>query len=125
MRYPWGDNWEPERVACHELLEKSDYLSTDTFEIGKFPKGVSDFGVEEMIGCSFEWVNDWYDAGYYQVSPAKNPQGPDHGRFKVLKGGDSNFSCDFAQIGFRMICPPDVRGWTKTQFRCVINVPKE
>ena len=125
VRYPWGDNWEPERVACHELLEKSDYLSTDTFEIGKFPKGVSDFGVEEMIGCSFEWVNDWYDAGYYQVSPAKNPQGPDHGRFKVLKGGDSNFSCDFAQIGFRMICPPDVRGWTKTQFRCVINVPKE
>ena len=123
VRYPWGDAWEPDRVCCQELLEKGGVRPDQSFEIGKFPKGASTFGVEDLIGGSFEWVGDWYDADYYRTSPAKNPQGPETGRFKVLKGGDSNYGSDFAQIGFRMICLPDVRGWVKTQFRCAINAP--
>ena len=35
----------------------------------------------------WEWVNDWYDSGYYSVSPGTNPPGPATGYGRVLRGG--------------------------------------
>lgn len=33
-----------------------------------------------------EWCNDWYDEGYYAVSPETDPQGPAHGTYRVARG---------------------------------------
>jgi sulfatase modifying factor 1 len=30
----------------------------------------------DMLGNAGEWASDWYDVGYYAVSPYRNPQGP-------------------------------------------------
>lgn len=49
--------------------------------------GASPYGVLDMAGNMWEWVNDWHMWGYYTVSPGSNPQGPDSGVYKVLRGG--------------------------------------
>ena len=40
-----------------------------------------------MSGNVFEWCQDWYKADYYQESEENNPQGPNGGTVKVVRGG--------------------------------------
>jgi hypothetical protein len=62
--------------------------------VDSYPEGVSGFGVYNMAGNVFEWVDDWYDITYYKESPALNPRGAEkgynfanQGPVKVLRGG--------------------------------------
>jgi formylglycine-generating enzyme required for sulfatase activity len=55
--------------------------------VGFYPSGASPYGVMDMAGNVWEWVNDWYDGSYYSVSPGSNPQGPTMGSKRVLRGG--------------------------------------
>jgi formylglycine-generating enzyme required for sulfatase activity len=78
--YPWGSE-----------MDKSK-LSTFTWDsrmpaVGQFPDGASPYGVLDMAGGAFEWVADWYSPSYYGSSPAADPQGPNSGRFHVIRGG--------------------------------------
>ena len=56
-----------------------------TVEVGSYsPNG---FGLHDMAGNVAEWVEDWYGADYYLKSPARNPKGPEKGKFRVFRGG--------------------------------------
>ncbi len=48
----------------------------------------NELGIHDMSGNLSEWCSDWYNADYYNSSPFYNPQGPEEGRSKVLRGGN-------------------------------------
>jgi formylglycine-generating enzyme required for sulfatase activity len=63
----------------------SGQKTTRTTPAGSFPP--NDFGLYDMHGNVNEWCSDWYDEDYYANSPKTDPQGPDSGMIRVLRGG--------------------------------------
>ena len=69
------------------------------------------FGLYDTLGNVWEWVNDWYQADYYSVSPGSNPQGPATGEYRVLRGGSWVDFQDLARAVCRFDSHPDYRGY--------------
>jgi formylglycine-generating enzyme required for sulfatase activity len=113
-RFPWGDK----APACTH----SQFLGcgNSTVETGSLPLGVSPFGIYEMAGNVAEWVNDRYDADYYKVSPAEDPQGPSFGYYRVLRGGSWGSSYIGLQSAHRDWAGADAQD-SDIGFRCALN----
>jgi len=114
--YPWGDRFDSARCNSKESG------IGDTTPVGKYsPQGDSFYGVADMAGNVWEWVNDWYDEEYYNNSPKENPQGPASGSSRVLRGGSwVNFDY-FVRASDRSWSAPD--DWDGSiGFRCARSV---
>lgn len=86
--FPWG-NQEPE--MCNSgYMPNINYNSDEPrylywVEINYACSAPS--GAIDMAGNVWEWVADYFDPGYYVVSPYTNPQGPNNGNKRVMRGG--------------------------------------
>lgn len=61
------------------------------------------WGLYDMHGNAAEWCWDLYDKEYYANSPKSDPQGPEKGTHRILRGGNwliSNGSCRSASRFF-------------------------
>jgi formylglycine-generating enzyme required for sulfatase activity len=75
------------------------------------------FGLYDILGNVWEWVNDWYDEHYYQSSPSQDPSGPVSGVYRVLRGGSWNDFPWVVRVSFRDWGTPNVKDDT-VGFRC-------
>ncbi len=110
--YAWGDQ-QPNVV----LLNYNGTLS-DTSAPCSFTSGNSPFGLCDVAGNVWEWVNDWYASDYYEQSPTNDPGGPEDGDYKVIRGGSWGSIAELVRIFDRESKRPDY--WNNDLgFRCV------
>ncbi len=69
----------------------------------------NELGIYDMSGNVFEWCSDWYDANYYKNSPALNPQGPEKGDNRVVRGGSWDYVSNFCRVANRGDFSPTYR----------------
>ena len=92
--YPWGNAPPRDGRGYRASYGSDDCCRADasdgfrfTAPFGSFPLGRSPFGVDDMAGNVWEWVEDWFDPGFYRRSPPANPVNRTPGEMKVIRGG--------------------------------------
>jgi len=117
LKYPWGLS-EPNSENLNFTSESNwmDVLKP----VGLFEKGMSPFGVFDMAGNVWEWCADWYDARYYQASPAANPIGGKQGEHRILRGGQVGTRKLFLETTYRNHNVPGLQS-PYTGCRCALT----
>jgi formylglycine-generating enzyme len=128
-RYPWGHmqpfvdianynqgttGWVSYKITLAPVTSGTKGMS---IRHGLKTGGKSPYGLYHMAGNAAEWVHDWYDRYYYEESPKKNPQGPDEGDLKVLRGGSWEDAPVNLRVTARKAGEVDYQDLT-TGFRC-------
>lgn len=114
--FPWGEEFP------NSSLLNYGWSKIESVPVDSYPDGVSPYGVYNMAGNVWEWVADWYGEEYYANSPARNPQGPEDGRFRMTRGGSwSQDLKDVRAANRDEIDPSDTSA--DNGFRCVATGP--
>jgi sulfatase modifying factor 1 len=111
--WPWGNVSD---------LNAANWARVDdgfevTAPVGSLKRDVSPFGISDGAGNVMEWVADWYAEDSYREPVDDNPRGPEHGLFKVMRGGAYTSTGTDIRITSRSKMVPDFRDET-IGFRC-------
>ena len=85
--YSWGeddsagdDQYAPAAPGLPAAVSRNKAAA-----VGSFPP--NGYGLYDMIGNVMEWTNDWFYSNYYVFMPKNNPQGPETGLYRSVRGG--------------------------------------
>jgi formylglycine-generating enzyme required for sulfatase activity len=115
--YPWGN--DPFTTDYGNFMSKIN----DTSRVGSYELGRSYYGLYDMAGNVWEWVQDYFIDDYYSKSPKSDPPGPakenSFGQ-RIIRGGC--FKDDQATVNtyVRMPVGIDWYEWS-TGFRCATS----
>lgn len=113
--YPWGED-----IDC----QKANYAGCvgDTSQVNSHLQGASPYGVLDMAGNLWEWVMDWYAADAYSHTSVENPNGPEQGAFRTLRGGAWGSGAEYLRTTSRS--SGKAEHWFDGQigFRCALSV---
>ncbi len=97
--YPWGNEPVTERENYqNRWIEGPEPVATSA---------PNPFGFYDLCENVHEWCADWYDAGYYAVSPSDNPPGPAVGSRRASRGGAWRHQIKIARCAARSSIPPE------------------
>ena len=127
--YPWGNSFDGSKLNfCDANCDVvwNDSRVNDGYQysapVGSYPADASPYGALDMGGNVREWCQDWYDAGYYTISPRNDPQGASSGEYRVVRGGSWFFNAALVRAA--------TRNWGRLNdrhvdrgFRCVSQSP--
>ena len=114
--YVWGDN-AATGIENPNLANFDDVVG-DTTAVTAYFDGATDAGLVNLHGNVWEWTADWYDPGYYTVSPEESPTGPASGSEKVTRGGSWSTGIEYISLTNRYNRNPN-QGYDNVGFRCV------
>ncbi len=113
-KFPWGDELPDGRRANYADKNK-DFPWRDRYADGGYkyvaPVGsyaANGYGLYDMAGNVLEWVRDYYGEGYYRFTPEVDPEGPEQGENRVMKGGEWAFGPVNLRCAFRGWSGPEV-----------------
>jgi serine/threonine-protein kinase len=114
--YPWGNAFD--RAMCNT----ADAEISHAVNVGSYPAAASPFGVMDMCGNVWQWVEGAFDREYYARMPERNPKGSDAGDLIVLRGGTWSTCQENCRTYWRC---PSLRGarWSYCGFRCAKDAP--
>jgi formylglycine-generating enzyme required for sulfatase activity len=130
MLYPWGNadltgslaNFADASLEADWVDKKVNDGWQFTAPVGSYPAGASPYGLLDMAGNVWEWVQDWYDGAYYTNSPQINPGGPESGSKRVMRGGGWSHDWSALRLATRRSENPDSRS-ADVGFRCALTRP--
>jgi len=71
--FPWGNSWEEGRANINQ--------ETNPVDVGSFPRGATQQGIQDMVGNVWEWTSS--KSHYYNNRLVE----PDHKNARVVRGG--------------------------------------
>lgn len=98
-QFPWGDD------PPQSLPDYGTRWQNGPEPVAHFAPNA--FGLFNMCDNVHEWCSDWYDPGYYVVSPERNPQGPETGQRKASRGGSWRHHIKVSRCSARSSIPPE------------------
>ncbi len=96
---------------------KGEYRQT-TVDVKALPANA--WGLYQMHGNVWEWCADWY--GDYEAGPVLDPEGPEAGELRVLRGGGWFGLAEDARSARRVASLPGVADYL-TGFRLALGRP--
>ena len=103
-KYPWGDELKP----GPKLLNYEESNTGGPTPVGVHPRGSTPERIADLAGNVWEWCRDWY--GPYAEGYAKNPNGPEEGGRRVLRGGAWDLNAGYCRASLRVRDRPSDRG---------------
>ena len=103
--YSFGDS--DAGLSAH-AWHGEDFASGGTHPVGQ--KKPNPWGLYDVHGNVWEWVQDWYAPRHASNQPATDPQGPASGSQRVVKGGSWHSTATSWRTAYRKGYAPDYRG---------------
>jgi formylglycine-generating enzyme required for sulfatase activity len=111
--WPWGNVEMPGGANWARIDDGFEVAAP----VGRVRSDASPYGVMDGAGNVMEWVDDWYLEGAYAAASDRNPEGPEYGTYKVLRGAAYTSSGSDLRITARSKMMSDFRDET-IGFRC-------
>lgn len=127
--YPWGDELTPDGKHMCNIWQgtfperntaRDGYIGTAPAKCYE-PNG---YGLYNVAGNVWEWVNDWFAPGYYKEAPSQNPAGPSSGDRRSMRGGSylcHKSYCNRYRVAARNSNTPDTSAGN-IGFRCAADI---